>query len=61
MAIIGSGATAVTILPNIADIVSHITMIQRTPTYIGAKPETDAIANFFNNYLPANIAVRLNR
>merc|ERR1711863_120039 len=36
-------------------------MIQRTPTYIGAKPETDPIANFFNNYLPASIAVRLNR
>ena len=61
VAIIGSGATAVTILPNISDSVSHVTMIQRTPSYIGAMPKTDPIAKFFNNWLPASIAVRLNR
>ena len=61
VAIIGSGATAVTILPNISDSVSHVTMIQRTPSYIGAMPKTDPIAKFFNNWLPGSIAVRLNR
>ena len=35
VALIGSGATAITILPNIADVVSHVTMVQRTPTFIG--------------------------
>ena len=35
VAIIGSGATAVTILPNITDLTEHVTLVQRTPTYIG--------------------------
>ena len=39
VAIIGSGATAVTILPNITDTASHVTLVQRTPTYIAGKPE----------------------
>ena len=38
---IGSGATAVTILPNISDRAAHVTMVQRTPTYIAAKPDID--------------------
>ena len=38
VAVIGSGATAVTILPNIADQAEHVTMVQRTPTYIAALP-----------------------
>ena len=61
VAIIGSGATAVTILPNIADKTEHVTMIQRTPTYIGAKPEIDPISNFFNTWLPVSLATRINR
>ena len=61
VAIIGSGATAVTILPSISNIASHVTMIQRTPTYIAAKPETDPIAKFLNDWLPQTIAVRINR
>jgi len=61
IAIIGSGATAVTILPNIADLVSHVTMVQRTPTYIGAKPEVDPVAQFFNTWLPARLAQPINR
>jgi len=61
VAMIGSGATAVTILPNIADSASHVTMVQRTPTYIAAKPKIDPIANFVNTWLPESIAVRVNR
>jgi len=61
VALIGSGATAVTILPNISDSASHVTLIQRTPTYIAGKPEVDPIASFCNKWLPQRIAVRLNR
>ena len=61
VAIIGSGATAVTILPSIADVAAHVTMVQRTPTYIGAKPDVDPVAQFINNWFPPSIAVRINR
>ena len=61
VAMIGSGATAVTILPSIADTASHVTLIQRTPTYISGKPEVDPIAKFFNDWLPQGLATRLNR
>ena len=43
--IIGSGATAITLLPSMADETEHITMLQRSPTYIGAKPAVDPFAN----------------
>ena len=39
VAIIGSGATAVTILPVLAESTKHLTLVQRTPTYIAAKPK----------------------
>eukprot|EP00092_Neocalanus_flemingeri_P079833 GFUD01099496.1.p1 GENE.GFUD01099496.1~~GFUD01099496.1.p1 ORF type:complete len:514 (+),score=122.08 GFUD01099496.1:53-1543(+) len=61
VAIIGSGATAVTILPSIADVTSHVTMVQRTPSYIAALPEMDPWANFVNDWLPQNIAMRINK
>ena len=61
VAMIGSGATAVTILPNIADSASHVTMVQRTPTYIAAKPKIDPIANFLTTWLPIGLATWLNR
>jgi len=61
VAIIGSGATAITILPNFADITEHVTMVQRTPTYIGAKPETDPLAVFLKSWLPEGIAARAMR
>merc|ERR1712080_230862 len=49
------------ILPSIADEASHVTMIQRTPTYIAGKPGVDPWAKFFNDWLPTPIAVRVNR
>jgi len=61
VAMIGSGATAVTILPNIADSASHVTMVQRTPTYIAAKPKIDPIANFLTTWLAVGFATWLNR
>jgi cation diffusion facilitator CzcD-associated flavoprotein CzcO len=43
--VIGSGATAVTLVPAMAEQASHVTMLQRSPTYIMALPAEDAIAN----------------
>ncbi|HET9173130.1 MAG TPA: NAD(P)/FAD-dependent oxidoreductase [Actinospica sp.] len=43
--VIGSGATAVTLIPAMADAAEHITMLQRTPTYIMPVPKQDKIAN----------------
>jgi len=42
--VIGSGATAVTLVPAMADRAAHVTMLQRSPTYIMALPSVDAIA-----------------
>ena len=43
--IIGSGATAVTLVPAMADTAAHVTMLQRSPTYIMAVPSKDEFAN----------------
>lgn len=43
--IVGSGATAVTMLPAMAEQAKKVTMLQRSPTYLGAKPAVDPIAN----------------
>ncbi|MXP21804.1 SidA/IucD/PvdA family monooxygenase [Gordonia sp. HNM0687] len=49
--VIGSGATAVTLLPAMADDTAHITMLQRTPTYIIPLPREDALANTLKKVL----------
>jgi monooxygenase len=59
--IIGSGATAVTILPAMARTAGHVTMLQRSPTYIVSMPEQDKIANWLRRFLPATWAYRLGR
>ena len=59
--VIGAGATAVTILPAMADKAAHITMLQRTPTWMGARPAKDAIANFLRKVLPEKLAYRVTR
>ena len=48
--IIGSGATAVTIVPSMAEKVKHITMLQRSPTYYFAAPDEDVIGNFIKKF-----------
>ena len=48
--VIGSGATAVTIVPSMAEKVKHITMLQRSPTYYFAAPDEDAIGNFIKRF-----------
>ena len=43
--VIGSGATAVTLVPAMAETAAHVTMLQRSPTYIVSLPAEDAIAD----------------
>ena len=59
--VIGSGATAVTLVPSIAANAAHVTMLQRSPTYVVARPASDAIANRLRKHLPAMAAYRLTR
>lgn len=59
--IIGSGATAVTLLPSIAKEASHVTMLQRTPTYITSQPEYDTFAKISRRVLPKPLALKLIR
>lgn len=59
--VIGSGATAVTLVPAMAEKASHVTMLQRSPTYIVARPAQDKIANFLRAVFPARIAYALSR
>jgi monooxygenase len=59
--IIGSGATAVTILPAMAETAEHVTMLQRSPTYVVSLPAQDAIANRLRRILPAMWAHTLSR
>lgn len=54
--VIGSGATAVTLVPAMTEQVSHITMLQRSPTYIVPGPSEDAFANKLHRTLPAGVA-----
>ena len=61
VAVIGSGATAVTLIPAMADKASHITMVQRSPTYIISMPAKDRLANLLNLLLPASWAFAISR
>jgi monooxygenase len=56
--VIGSGATAVTLIPSMADKVKHITMLQRSPTYITTLPAEDKIADVMRKILPDGFAHR---
>jgi monooxygenase len=51
--VIGSGATAVTLVPSMAETAEHVTMLQRSPTYIASLPAKDPIANLLRRVLPA--------
>ena len=54
--IIGSGATAVTLVPAMAEQAARVTMLQRSPTYMVSQPGRDAIANALRKILPAQMA-----
>ena len=59
--IIGSGATAVTLVPALAATAAHVTMLQRSPTYVVARPSEDVMANRLRRYLPARLAYAITR
>ena len=54
--VIGSGATAVTLIPALAERAEHVTMLQRSPSYITALPAKDPVANLLRRRLPARVA-----
>ncbi len=59
--VIGSGATAVTLVPALAERAAHVTMLQRSPTYLVARPARDALADWLRQRLPAGLAYGLTR
>ncbi len=59
--VIGSGATAVTVVPSMAETAEHVTMLQRSPTYVVARPAKDAIADRLRRRLPMKLAYALTR
>lgn len=59
--VIGSGATAVTLVPAMADRARHVIMLQRSPTYVVARPAEDATANRLRRHLPLRLAYALTR
>jgi len=59
--VIGSGATAMTIIPAMANDVEHITMLQRSPTYVASRPWEDRIANALRKFLPDMLAYDITR
>jgi cation diffusion facilitator CzcD-associated flavoprotein CzcO len=59
--VIGSGATAVTVVPAMAKDAAHVTMLQRSPTYMVSRPAEDKAANWLRDHLPAMLAYQLIR
>ncbi|TWU77428.1 hypothetical protein ED733_006581 [Metarhizium rileyi] len=59
--VIGSGATAVTLLPSMCEKAAHTTMLQRSPTYILALPEKDPLDRALRFLLPHRLAMRIVR
>ena len=59
--VIGSGATAATLVPALAQRGAQVTMLQRTPTWFIASPRQDRLAHFLHRVLPARLAARLVR
>ena len=59
--VIGSGATAMTLIPSMANDVEHIVMLQRSPTYVISRPDKDAIANALRRILPEKWAYAVAR
>ena len=54
--VIGSGATAVTLVPAMAGDAAHVTMLQRSPSYVVSLPDRDPLADLLRRVLPARAA-----
>ena len=59
--VVGSGATAVTIVPAMSEQAAKVTMLQRTPTWMFSRPAKDGIANTLRKFLPEELAYRITR
>ncbi len=59
--IIGSGATAVTLVPAMAETAESVVMLQRSPTYMVARPDEDAVAQKLRKVLPECLAYAVTR
>jgi cation diffusion facilitator CzcD-associated flavoprotein CzcO len=59
--VIGSGATAVTLVPSMAESAAHVTMLQRSPTYIVSLPAEDPVAKLLRRFLPAKVSYPIMR
>ncbi|EFQ82637.1 hypothetical protein HMPREF0063_11846 [Aeromicrobium marinum DSM 15272] len=59
--VIGSGATAVTLIPSLAGRTEHVTMLQRSPTFITSLPQEDVLAGWTRKVLPDGLAHRITR
>lgn len=61
VAVIGSGATAITLVPEMAKLAKKVTMVQRSPTYVVAMPGESRLAHFLHRNLPEMLAYRIVR
>ncbi|MGI8715162.1 MAG: flavin-containing monooxygenase [Solirubrobacteraceae bacterium] len=61
VAVIGSGATAITLLPALARAAAHVTMLQRSPSYVVSLPAVDPLARWARRWLPEMAAYQLIR
>jgi monooxygenase len=59
--VIGSGATAVTVVPAMTDKAAHVTMLQRSPTYVISVPQTDGLSKMLRRVLPEMLVYRIGR
>jgi cation diffusion facilitator CzcD-associated flavoprotein CzcO len=59
--VIGSGATAMTLVPALAETAAHVTMLQRSPTYVVSRPDVDRLANRLRRVLPDRTAYAITR
>lgn len=59
--IIGSGATAVTLVPAMTDKAKHVTMLQRSPTYVATMPNKSLVPNLLTKNLPIKVQYDINR
>ena len=59
--VIGSGATAVTLVPAMAETAAHVTMLQRSPSYVVSRPAVDTLADRLRALLPAKLAYGITR
>jgi monooxygenase len=59
--VIGSGATAVTMIPALAERAEHVTMLQRSPSYVISLPAMDPLAGMLERVLPDGLSYRFTR